>query len=66
MMTVDISLKLKQFLKDTYQLEIGEIASKQIIDYLYPLIEANIYEKVEHQIKQETIQHLVEQLESNL
>lgn len=66
MMTVDIALKLKQFLKDTYQLEIGEIASKQIIDYLYPLIEANIYEKVEHQIKQETIQHLVEQLESNL
>ena len=42
-MIIEVSKALKSFLYDNYEIEIGEIASKQIIDHIYPMIENEIH-----------------------
>lgn len=57
---VELALKLKKFLYKKYELEIGEIASKQIIDYLYDGFEKAIYEDVKKQIYNDCINEIIE------
>ncbi|EEQ79113.1 MULTISPECIES: hypothetical protein [Staphylococcus] len=63
-MIIEVSKALKSFLYDNYEIEIGEIASKQIIDYIYPMIENEIHEDMKMEIQNETINDVIAKLES--
>ena len=63
-MIIEVSKALKSFLYDNYEIEIGEIASKQIIDYIYPMIENEIHEDMKMEIQHETINDVIAKLES--
>lgn len=63
-MIIEVSKALKSFLYDNYEIEIGEIASKQIIDYIYPMMENEIHEDMKMEIQNETINDVIAKLES--
>lgn len=63
-MIIEVSKALKSFLYDNYEIEIGEIASKQIIDHIYPMIENEIHEDMKTEIQNETINDVIAKLES--
>lgn len=62
-MIIEFSKELKSFLYQKYEIEIGEIASKQIIDHLYPMIKDEIHEQIKTEIQEQTINHVIEKLE---
>ncbi|RIN07396.1 hypothetical protein BU092_00255 [Staphylococcus warneri] len=63
-MIIEVSKALKSFLYDNYEIEIGEIASKQIIDHIYTMIENEIHEDMKMEIQNETINDVIAKLES--
>ncbi|MDK4214008.1 hypothetical protein QJ528_07940 [Staphylococcus warneri] len=63
-MIIEVSKALKSFLYDNYEIEIGEIASKQIIDHIYPMIENEIHKDMKMEIQNETINDVIAKLES--
>lgn len=63
-MIIEVSKALKSFLYDNYEIEIGEIASKQIVDHIYPMIENEIHEDMKMEIQNETINDVIAKLES--
>ncbi|RXK17658.1 DUF2164 family protein [Macrococcus sp. DPC7161] len=58
-MKIELALKLKKFLMDTYEIEIGEIASKNIIDYLYPSFEDAICDDMKDSIYNNCINDII-------
>lgn len=62
-MIIEVSKELKSFLYQKYEIEIGEIASKQIIDHLYPMIKDEIHEDIKSEIQEQTFNHVIEKLE---
>lgn len=62
-MIIEVSKELKSFLYQKYEIEIGEIESKQIIDHLYPMIKDEIHEDIKSEIQEQTINHVIEKLE---
>lgn len=65
-MKEEAALKLKAYLYDAYHIELGEIASKQVIDHMYPIIEQSIYEETKAKIKNETINEMINALHQEL
>ncbi|MEX2948784.1 hypothetical protein ABH521_007870 [Staphylococcus warneri] len=63
-MIIEVSKALKSFLYENYEIEIGEIASKQIIDHIYPLIKNEIREDMKTEIQNQTINDVIAKLES--
>ncbi|WP_414050713.1 hypothetical protein [Macrococcus animalis] len=57
---VVLALKLKKFLYNKYELEVGEIASKQIIDYLYDSFEKVIYEDIKQRIYNDCVKDIID------
>ncbi|ARQ05782.1 DUF2164 domain-containing protein [Macrococcoides canis] len=62
-MKEEVALMLKEYLFDTYNIELGELASKQVVDHMYPIIEDSIYEETKMKIKNETVHELIHSLQ---
>lgn len=62
-MKEEVALMLKEYLFDTYNIELGELASKQVVDHMYPIIEDSIYEETKMKIKNEAVHELIHSLQ---
>lgn len=59
---IDMALNLKSFVEKRYNLEIGEIASLEIIKYIYENMESHIYHSLKSTVKKEVTEELINTL----
>lgn len=59
---IDMALNLKRFVEKKYNLEIGEIASLEIVKYIYENMESHIYYSLQSTIRKEVTEELINTL----